>query len=168
MVDYRTLSRIASAQYDAQRMRLPGTADRLDILRKELERYHELPSDRQEIRRKWAIAKLEDIERTFRDEKGRLDHEDKEYFDQMKAISKTIKTAIYLFFTVNVISTLGRGVETMSDMFLAIGTNAIIALLASSAAGRFIGGNFDEVAKNIENAISECRNTLKGPGTEKP
>ncbi len=160
MVDYRTLSRIASARYDAQRMRLPGTADRLEILRKELERYHEVPENKREIKRRWAIAKLEDIERTYRTERGRLNGEDELHFGQMRAVCRLIQISIWLFFTVNVIGSLSAGMQTYAGIGATLGGNALIALGSSAIVGRFFGGDFNSVTKKIERTIRKCKQRL--------
>jgi len=159
IMDYRTLSRIASAQYDAQKMRLEGTADRLDILRKELERFHEVPAAKREFKRTWALAKLEDTEKTFKREMEQISEEDREHFGQMRAFSKTIKTVVYLSVALSVADLLKRTGGYMDMALLGAGAATIAAALGAMVE-RFIGGTLEGASKNIEKAIAECRDRL--------
>ncbi|MCI0503334.1 hypothetical protein L0Y65_01330 [Candidatus Micrarchaeota archaeon] len=160
MTDYRTLSKIASAQYDAQRMRLPGTADRLDILRKELERFHDAPQDKREIKRRWALAKLEDTERTFQREMGQIGEEDRWHIEQMRGISKAVKTVVHISVILSVTDMLKRTGSYM-DIALLMAGGATVAATLGLMAERFLGGTLEGAAKNIQKAIGECRDALK-------
>jgi hypothetical protein len=161
IMDYRTLTRIASAQYDAQRMRLPGTADRLDILRREMERFHEFGGERLETKKKWARAKLEDIERTLVREKEQITEEDREHFESMRAVSKCVKTVMYLGTTAIVMDMLKRVAGgTMADIGLVVAAGAAFAVMMSKLVERFFGGTFESAQRNIEKALTECKESL--------
>jgi len=161
IMDHRTLSRIASAQYDAQRMRLPGTADRLDILRREMEKFHEFRGDRLETKKKWARAKLEDIERTLVREKGQISEEDREHIESMRSISKCVKTVMYLGVTAIVMDMLKRVAGgTMADIAFVVTAGAAAAVMMSRLVERFFGGTFESASRNIEKAVSECKEAL--------
>lgn len=150
------------ARYDAQKMRLTGTADRLGILRKELSRYHEVPDEGREIKRRWALAKLEDTERTFVREKEQVSQEDLEHFDSMRSISKFMKTAVYLGLTATVMNMLNHVAGgSMADIALVLAGGAAMAIAMSRMVERFIGGNIESASRNIEKAIKECRDALQ-------
>lgn len=159
-MDYRTLSKIASAQFDARKMRLEGTADRLDILRKELERFHDAPQDKREIKRKWALAKLEDTEKTFMRELERIDEDDRWHIEQMRGISRAIKTVMYIAVTLSVADLL-RLTGSYLDIGLLMAGGAAVAATLGTMVERFVGGTLEGAAKNIQKAIGECREALK-------
>ncbi|MFH0885018.1 MAG: hypothetical protein V1861_04870 [Candidatus Micrarchaeota archaeon] len=159
---HRTVSRISSAHYDAQRMRLPGTAERLDILRREMKRFHEFRDEKLEMKRKWAFAKLEDIERTLAWEKEHITDVDMEHIENMQTISKCIKTVIYLGTTAMVIDMLNRITEgAVAEIAFVFATGASVAIMMSKLVDRFIGGTFEDAAKNIEIVVSECKEALR-------
>jgi hypothetical protein len=161
IMDYRTLSRIASARYDAQRMRLPGTAERLDILRKEMGRFHEFRGDKLETKKKWARAKLEDIERTLVREKKEITEEDREHIENMRAISKCVKIVMYLGITATVMDMLKRVAGgTMADIGLVVAGASAVTVMMSRLIERFFGGTFESAQRNIEKALSECKESL--------
>jgi hypothetical protein len=162
IMDYRALTRIASAQYDAQRMRLPGTADRLDILRREMERFHDFRGEKLDTKKKWALAKLEDIERTLGREKEQITDEDREHFESMRSVSRCVKTVMYLGITAIVMDMLKRVAGGgMADIALVLAAGAAVTLTMSKLVERFFGGTFESASKNIQKAVLECKEALK-------
>ncbi len=149
------------ARYDAQKMRLTGTADRLGILRKELSRYHEVPADKREIKKRWALAKLDDTEKTFAKEKEQISQEDQEHFDSMRSICRCTKTVAYLGLTATVMDMLNRVAGgSMADIALVLAGGAAMAIAMGRMAEKFIGGTIESVTQNIEKTIGECRDAL--------
>ncbi len=161
MLTNRTLSRIASAQFDAERMSLPQTAGRLGALRRELDRFIELTPESREKKKAWALAKLEDTERTFRSEIRNIPKEDVRHIEFMRAIAKTVGTIANLAIVLGLMDFVRKSAGgPMSDLPLAFAGAIALVAATSILLTKFVGGTLEGAAKNIEKAIGDCRNTL--------
>lgn len=142
-------------------MRLPGTAERLRILRNEMEKFHSLSPDKLALRKKWAQAKLADIERTLVREKGEITEEDKSHFDMMRSVTRLLKTLVYLGVTAMAMDLLKKTAGgTMTDIGLVLGGCAGLAVTMSKIVERFFGGNFESVSDGIRKALVQCKDAL--------
>ncbi len=163
-VNFRTISKIALAQYDAGRMRLPGTADRLGVLRREMRKFHEYEGEMREAKRRWALARIEDTRQTLSRERMGISGEDRVHFHHMRSACKAIKTASYLALTVTVAQLLRQAAGgTTADIAMVLGAGAGSGVLIGALIDRLFGGTFDIAYKNIEKAILECKDAFSRP-----
>jgi len=65
---HRTRRKLAAVQIIAANLHLEGTAGRLDVLRRQLETFHNLQDDAYDLRLGWAIEKINDTQRTLEKE----------------------------------------------------------------------------------------------------
>jgi hypothetical protein len=68
MVSYRTLSKLASARNRAEQAGLSDIAERIELLRKELRGFHELPSELRVSKICWAKGKVEETKKAMEQE----------------------------------------------------------------------------------------------------
>jgi hypothetical protein len=154
------LTRLSSAQWDAHRLSLDGTADRLGIIRREFERFHEVPAQRRQDKIRWALAKVAETERALSIEAGRMGEEEREAFYQKGLVSKLIKTVSYFFIIGATAEFLQKGGTYMSTA-LTLATAVVSGLLVRTAMDRLFGGTIESAKGNIGRALGECRDTLE-------
>ncbi len=112
-------------------------------------------------KRNGPASKLEDIERTLVREKEQISEEDKMHIESMRSVSKCVKTVMYLGVTAIVMDMLKRVAGgTMAEIAFVVTAGAAAAVMMSRLVERFFGGTFESASRNIENAVSECKEAL--------
>ncbi|MEW6036326.1 MAG: hypothetical protein AB1529_06955 [Candidatus Micrarchaeota archaeon] len=163
MASIRTLTRIYAAEVRAEAMSLEGTAGRLEALRRQLSDYKNLSEDRRRDKLRWALAKLDDTEKSLEKEAAgaRAGEESRQFEHKSKAIGRVAKFVGY-------IGVLQFASEAFSRLagstYLSLAVPAAIAAAAfifvSKAVDAVVGTSFDESVKRLGNAIEECRGAI--------
>ena len=152
------IRKLALAEYRAKGIGLEGTGDRLEILRKRLEEYKDLPEGKRDERLRWAVSKIEDTRRALEKELN-----DPDCIERRKERQSDNATMATLAKAAMFIGAIGAGIELAKVIGM---LSPMIMFPAAFIATKFINwfmGVHDPNAsvRKIQSAIDECRQSVE-------
>jgi hypothetical protein len=158
MVTPKTLSRLASARNRAEQAGLDATAERLELLRKELARFSTISPERRADKAAWAIGKVEETKIALAKELETpgLVLSDRRAMKDSGAILAKIGLCVCTMFGAMIAI-----LQSETSRFL-IGAGFLLATLAGAGVINHMIGSKDgkESAKAIGEILDEVRRTL--------
>jgi hypothetical protein len=154
MVTYSTLRKLSSARNRATDIGLEQTAERLEILRKRLCEFKDIPAEFREKRLRWASGKLEDTKSMLEKEVSSLDENAKKAIEWNSGGSAILaKVAGFIGFT-----WITFRMMDLSDHKLTVIMGAIAGYtIFCDMIDRLIGPiSFEKNLKKIEEALYTC------------
>jgi hypothetical protein len=153
-----TLRKLSSAQSRAAELGLEGTAERLGILRRQLEGFKDLPLQLREKRLRWAVAKLEDTQATMKKELEAAKEEKKESFDwDRRAMASLTKAGVFIASLALAFRLMGSYEDWTFTIAASVGAGV---LAVNRVVDLFLGAGFDSILRNMEDALEDCRDGL--------
>jgi len=163
MFSPKTLHRLAAAQAEARGSNMQGTADRLQVLHRELSAFKSAEPRIRERKMAWALAKLEDTRKTLSREGKEAAKELEE--SRIEQFAGLIKRGIFLGLTmwamgaVHRIGREGGGFPEIAQLFIGVG---VFGSLACMLADRILCGIRPEhAARKIAGLIDECARMIR-------
>jgi hypothetical protein len=160
MVTYSTLRKLSSARNRATDIGLDQTAERLEILRKRLSEFKDIPAEFREKRLRWASGKLEDTRKTLEKEASAFNEDARKAVEWNNGGSAILaKGAGFIGF-----AWLAFRVMDISDHRFTIIAGAIAGYTVfCSVMDRLIGPvSFEKNMKKIGEIIWHCSRELEG------
>ncbi|HSB47160.1 MAG TPA: hypothetical protein VLD37_04035 [Candidatus Bilamarchaeum sp.] len=160
MVSYAVLRKLSSARNSAGDAGLGGTAERLDILRRRLAEYKDIPAEGREKRLRWAAGKVEDTRETLRKELCAMGDETRREIEHRSGDGAILaKGAGFLAFAWLTF----RAIDAIEDHAFLLIAGGIAAFTAFTGfIDNFIGPvSFEKTKNGIEDALSQCARAIE-------